>query len=268
MGSDDELEPGAIDSWLAVARRDRAAVVIPRLRHVVGRAVPTPPVRPFRSSRLDGVKDRLSYRSAPLGLVSTAIFGRDRFPVALGAGEDVAYVTGLWFSNSRISFDRTGPAYLIHADAPERVTMGQKPVAADMAFMRQLFGDRRFLALDARQRHSLVVKLLRVHIFGAVANRPDPAQWTGEDREQLAEMTALCLDLAPTTLRVLSRTDSDLVAAILDVDGRPEELLRLAALRRRLLSPHRVLPRDARAALATEAPLRMMAASAIVRGRR
>ena len=268
MGSDDELEPGAVDSWLALARRDGAAVVIPRLRHAGGLAVPTPPVRPLRRSRLDGVRDRLSYRSAPLGLVSTQVFGADRFPTNLGSGEDVAYVTGLWFSNQRISFDRTGPAYLIHADAPERVTIVPKPVAADMAFLRDLLEDTRFQRLGRPQRDSVVVKLLRVHIFGAVANRPDSGQWTREDREQLAEMTSTCLTLAPTARRVLSRTDDALVAAIQDVESPVAELLALSRLRRRLVHPNRLLPSDVRAVFAVEAPLRQMVASAIVRGLR
>lgn len=266
MGSDDELEPGAVDSWLAVANRDRAAAVIPRLRHVAGRAVPTPPVRPGRRSNLDGVKDRLAYRSAPLGLVSTREFGRERFVPGLGAGEDVAYVTAVWFAGHRISFDRRGPAYLIHSDAQDRVTMGAKPVSNDVAFMRQLVGDPRFTGLDSEQTLAVVIKLLRVHVFGIVSNRPDPAAWTPDDRRDLAEMTGTLLAIAPKAAGILSRADGRLLDAIQDRGVPVRRLIDLGRKRRRFLHPGALVSNDLRLSLAREAPLRMMAASAIVRG--
>lgn len=266
MGSDDELEPGAVDSWLAVADGDRAAAVIPRLRHVGGLGVPTPPVRPGRRSNLDPVKDRLSYRSAPLGLVSTREFGGERFVPGLGAGEDVAYVTAVWFSGHRISFDRHGPAYLIHSDAHDRVTMGAKPVSDDVAFMKQLVGDPRFTDLDDDQTVAVVIKLFRVHIFGIVSNRPDATRWTDDDRRELAEMTTTLLAIAPTAVRVLSRADGRLVAAIRDPNVPTQRLIDLGDARRRFFHPASVIAHDLRHSLAREAPLRMLAASAVVRG--
>src|SRR5690606_32966540 len=70
LGSDDLYEPGAIDAWLEVQRRGRADVVIPRVSTHSGNTLRTPPTRPFRTHRLDGVRDRLSYRTVQLGLVS------------------------------------------------------------------------------------------------------------------------------------------------------------------------------------------------------
>ena len=78
MGSDDELEAGAIDSWLDVADRTGSRAVIPRLRHASGRGVPTPPVRPGRTRGLDPVRDRLAYRTAPLGLLHREHSARSR----------------------------------------------------------------------------------------------------------------------------------------------------------------------------------------------
>ncbi|MET0932623.1 MAG: glycosyltransferase family A protein [Mycetocola sp.] len=268
MGSDDELEAGAIDSWLHTADRDGAAVVIPQLRHAGGTTVPTPPTRPLRRSSLDGVKDRLSYRSAPLGLVSRRIFGTERFTPGVPSGEDVAYVTALWFSGQRISFDRRGPAYLIHADAVDRVTFRAKPIREDMAFLRLLLDDPRLDALTASQRMALVVKLLRIHLFGAVTNRPSPAAWSAEDRDDLAEMTDRCLDLSPGAVAVLSLADARVVRAIRDVSVPASALIALGAARRRFARPASVLTARAWSVLAREAPLRMMIASLLVRSGR
>lgn len=268
MGSDDELEPGAVDSWLALADRDAAAAVLARVRHAGGRAVPTPPVRPGRTSGLDGVRDRLAYRSAPLGLVSAAAFGTERFVPGLSSGEDVAYSTAVWFAGERISFDRRGPAYLVHGDADERVSTAAKPVDADVAFLRLLLADRRFMGLEADQKLALTVKLLRVHIFGIVTNRPDPAAWSEQDRVQLADMTAELLARAPEAGRILSRADGALLAAIRNPELPTERLIALGEKRRRVLRPSSLLSADPRRMLAREAPLRMMAASALVRGLR
>ena len=268
MGSDDELEPGAIDAWLRVAEKDHAAVVIPRLRHAGGANVPTPPARPLRRSGLDGVKDRLPYRSAPLGLVSRHRFGDERFTAGLQTGEDISYVTALWFSGERISFDLNGPAYVIQADAVDRVSFSVKPVRQDLEFLRPLLDDPRWGSLRSAQRLALAVKLLRIHIFGAVTNRPDPTSWTAEDRRELAEATERCLALDPGALHVLSRSDARVVEAIRDVGVPSARLIALGKARRRFARPASVFPARLRSVLAREAPLRMMVASVLVRAAR
>lgn len=265
MGSDDELQPGAIDAWLARQRRDRAAAVIARLVHAGGRGVPTPPVRPGRRSGLDGVKDRLSYRSAPLGLVSRAEFASLRFTPGLPTGEDVGYVTRLWFSGNRISFDRGGPAYLIHDDAEDRVSFAAKPIAQELAFLALLLRDPWVLALDAVRRRSLAVKLLRIHIFGAVTYRRDASAWLAAERDALAAAVRECLRFSPESLRVLARADRALLDAILDPSSRAERLIDLAVRRRRFPMPDTVIPRNLAYVGAREAPLRMLFASVLVR---
>src|SRR5690606_31540278 len=76
MGSDDARAPGAgaWGSWLG--RQHDAAAVAARLEKDDGSVAPTPPARPWRRGVLDPVRDRLSYRSAPLGLVSRAAISR------------------------------------------------------------------------------------------------------------------------------------------------------------------------------------------------
>ncbi|MET0161954.1 MAG: glycosyltransferase family 2 protein [Microbacteriaceae bacterium] len=268
MGSDDELEPGAIDSWLAVQARDDADVVIPRLRFAGGAVVPTPAVRPFRGSRLDAVRDRLAYRSAPLGLVSRARFGELRLLPGLRNGGDIDYATRMWTSGARISYDGDGPAYLIHDDAGDRVTLEPKPLADELASVRLLAEQDWLAAKPAAVRRAVAVKLLRIHVFGAAYYRRDLAEWSAADRAAMRDTVRTCLALAPGCERVLARADRALLDALLAGDAAASELSRLAVARRRFPAPATLVPRRLDALLAREAPLRFAAASVLVRGRR
>ena len=265
MGSDDELQPGAIDSWLAVQRKHNAAVVISRLAHASGKPVPTPPTRPWRGAGLDAVKDRLCYRSAPLGLVSRDMFGGIRLVPGLPTGGDIGYVTRLWFSGEVIAFDRRGPAYVIHDDAKDRVTFAPKPVAEGMQFLPLLLNDRAVLALTGTQKASLVTKLLRIHLFGAIWNRRDVKLWDATERASLAALTRDCLRFAPGAERVLARADRALLDTMLDPSAPSERLVRQAAQRRRFPLPATVIPRNLGYLAAREAPLRLLFASVMVR---
>ena len=263
LGSDDELEPGAIDSWLATARRTGADAVIARLRHAGGRAVPTPPTRPVRRRLLDPVADRLSYRSAPLGLVSTDRYGDLRFTTGLPVGEDVAYVTRLWFSGGGTAYDRRGPAYLIHTDSAGRTTVAPRPFAEELAYLPIVLADPWFTALPARDREAIVVKFLRIHLFGAVTNRSDHSGWTPADRVALRDHAQLLIHAGSGIQRVLSRRDRALLDACLDIGTPTDVLLALAAQRRRFAHPASLLPRSLSDTLHREAPIRFSAASVL-----
>lgn len=263
MGSDDELEPGAIDSWLAQADRQDARVVIARVRHAGGRPIPTPPTRPGRTTGLDPVRDRLSYRSAPLGLFAREPFGELRFPVGLPVGEDIPFVTRLWLSGEAIAYDRRGPAYVVHADAQSRTTTLIRPIDVEFQWLGALLGEQAFAQTTADRQSSVVVKLLRVHVFGAVLNRPDPASWTVADRRALAGIAARLVAAGHGIERVLSRRDRDLLDAILDPCVPVAVLLRAAVRRRRFGAPGTLVPRDLRRTLHREAGLRVAAASAL-----
>ena len=266
MGSDDTLAPGAVASWYWQARRHQADAVIARLEHDDGRVVPTPPTRPWRRGVLDPVRDRLSYRSAPLGLVSRAAITRLGLRMDdVAVGEDVGFVTKLWFGG-RIVFDRSGPAYRIGGDAADRVTFATRPIADELAFVRKLLQRRWFGALGLPERRAVCVKLTRIHLFGAVLNRPDPPWWSSQQREDLAGVAREILDAAPGMTAVLSRADRALLEAILDPSsGDSEHLLALARARRRHGRPETLLTSDPWQMLAREAPLRMMTASLLTR---
>ncbi|WP_127573977.1 glycosyltransferase family 2 protein [Georgenia faecalis] len=267
MGSDDVLEPGAVDSWLALARRTGAETVVSRL--VIGdrrRPVPTPPVRPWLRGTADAVQDRLSYRSAPLGLVATAT--RERLCLelveGLPVGDDVPYVTRLWFE-TRVVVDRRGPAYVIGEDATDRVTYAPRPVAVELAFVHHLLAQDWFTAYPEAWRRAIVTKLTRIHLFGAVYHRSDPAFWTPEERTALAGVARALVAAAPGFEGALSRADRTLLDAVRSRRASADEMIAAAHARRRHGTPRTVLTADPRRLLDVEGPLRLMVASALVR---
>jgi hypothetical protein len=267
MGSDDTLRPGAVDSWLAHADANGAETVMTRL--ALGHpdaVVPTPPVRPFTRGLADPIADRLSYRSAPLGLVSVAAKERLGAELVEGAvvGGDVPYVTRLWFETT-VAVDRTGPAYVIGEDARDRVTYEPRPIAVELAFVRHLLAADWFAAYPTNARGAVVTKLTRIHLFGAVHNRTDPTWWTDQERIDLAHVARLLLDAAPGFERALSLADRHLLDAIRSRRAMAADMIAAAEARRRHGRPDTLLTRNLGGLLATEGPLRMMAASLLAR---
>ena len=254
VGSDDELQPGAIDAWASVAERDRADMVIARLEYASGRIFPTPPVRGHRAARLDATRDRLAYRSAPLGLVRRTTFPGLRLTPGMRNGGDLAYVTRLWFSGATISFDRGGPAYVIHDDADDRVTLRRKSVAEELTWLPLLLDDPFTLGLASEARRSLAAKLIRRHLFGAIDNRPTATAWTGDDLPHLAVAFGRVIDLAPNVRQVLSIADLALIDAI-RVHAGIDEILALSAARKVFPRPSTATPGSCRHFLHPEAPM-------------
>lgn len=269
VGSDDELEPGAIAHWSAVARRHDADLVLPRMVRV-SRAgghtvVATPPSRPGRRARLDGVRDRLAYRSAPLGLMRREFVGCLRFGEGLPQGEDVRFSSKLWFSDASIAIAR-GPSYLVHDDAEDRVTLQPRPIASTLAFVSDVISDDLLRSLPVAARRALGVKMLRVNVFGEFLNRPDESRWTLSERDDLDHVVRRICDFAPGALDVLPRADRAVLDALPSGSGvGAQRLLRLARTRRAFGTPRTLLPRDLSHVLDREAPLRFIAGSLAAR---
>lgn len=262
MGSDDELEPHAIDSWHRRAVRDGAEAVIPLLAHAGGRPVPTPPTRPLRVRRLALTKDRLSYRSAPLGLVSRSRFSDLRFDTTVATGEDIGYVTTVWSRATRVSFDRRGPAYLVHSDADTRTSTTTRPVTADLGFIDPLLASDDFRALSAAARASVVVKILRINVIGAVHNRR-AAAWPDDDRASLARAVGVLRAAAPAAEQPLSLVDRRILDLAADEGSATASLLAQTSRRTSRLAPESLVARSLTGTLHREGPLRMAAASVL-----
>lgn len=263
MGSDDELEPGAVDSWLTLQRSTGAGFVIARMAHRDRADAAHPPVRPLRRRRLDGRKDRLSYRSAALGLISRKAFGDLRFTQGLASGEDIAFVTQIWFSGQRIAFDRTGPAYLEREDATDRVSFTLRSVSDDFAFLDDVLGAPWYKSLDGRQREALAIKFLRAHVFDAIGNRLTPEAYTDEALNDLTSVVRRITGMAPKVERLLSRSDRRLLASV-QTRLPIEEVRDLIVRRSNRVTLDTVLTSNPVFALHRQAPLRTLAGMVLV----
>ncbi|WP_151523544.1 glycosyltransferase [Serinicoccus kebangsaanensis] len=274
MGSDDALAPGALAGWLAAAEGldpEEPVVVLPRLQ-LAGRRVPTPPARPSTrrgEAARDLVRDRLSYRSAPLGLISR---GALRLPGARlhpGArvGEDLPMMTAL-YARARVVLADGAPAYLIHDDAPDRITADPRPIREQLETADALWDLPWMSRLTTAQRRAVATKVLRIQVFGAILTRPDPAWWTPAERAELSRVTRRVLEAAPGCADPLSLADRDLLDAALDPAVPAPRLVELAHARRRHGTPRTLLPSSWRHALHREAPLRFMTASLLATRRR
>lgn len=264
MGSDDELAPGALDSWLAMQRATGATTVLARI-HIVGRGMdPYPPVRRGRRQRrLDAVKDRLSYRSAPLGLVDRTRFATLRFTEDLPSGEDLAYSSTLWFTGKNICYDLDGPPYLVNDDVVDRVTFAPRSVADDFAFLDAIEETPWFPELRPAARTALAVKIMRVHFFDAVLARVRTEEGITAHHEDLRRVIERLREWSPNAVTLLARVDRDLVDEVFSAAPGTERILRLVEDRWKYRSPRALLPRNLLLALHRQAPLRTLAAGVL-----
>jgi hypothetical protein len=260
LGSDDELERGAIDSWLALQRKHGADIVIPRLRFASGASLRSPQTRPFRSRNLNAVKDRLAYRTAQLGLVSRARYPALRFTTGLRTGEDIEYGLRLWFSDARISFDRQGPAYLIHAESNDRATISSKDVADDFAFLSAALNPQWTDSLNSDQREAIAVKLLRTHLVDALSARFLAGTVPRAEQLELAAVARRIFDFAPTAAGIVSRRDARILRTLLAGDADEAQFHADLAVRADFRRPTNVLSASPSKMLHREAPLRFLGA--------
>lgn len=267
MGSDDTVEPGALSGWFSVAERHSSDAVIAPERHADGRMIRTPVLRPNRTRDLHPIKDRLSYRTAPLGLIRRSEITRLalRFTPGFPTGDDQEFTSRLWFGGGRIDYARGAGHYVVGAAAPDRVTFVRRPVEAELEFATALVQGEWFLGRDDAEKRAILVKLVRVHVFGLIQTRFDSGGWSESDRLELARILSTLLAHAPDALMPLSVADHRLVRAILDPSIDPEELQRLATARRRFGRLDTVVPHSLKAASSPESPLRFMPAAALLR---
>jgi hypothetical protein len=220
MGSDDFLEPGAMSAWVRHVRAERPDALIAPIRIDGFALMPNPLTRLGRHRRLDAAKDRLFYRTAPLGLVRTDTLRRMglRMTERVRTGEDVDFSIRLFALAPRVDMPAV-PAYVIGVDARERTTHARMSVEETLYPITQLLDDGLPAALTPRRRRALAIKLLRVSVLGAARARPDAADWRGDDEvEFLRTVMRRLVALAPRVLAPFNLADRDIVDA-LDGDG-------------------------------------------------
>ncbi|GAA1613830.1 glycosyltransferase family A protein [Leucobacter chromiireducens] len=259
MGSDDELAPGAIDSWLALQEETGAEAIIAKIRLADGRTDPYPPVRNGRRTRqLDGRRDRLAYRSAPLGLIDRERFGDLRLTEGLPSGEDLAYSLTLWFTGRNIAYDLDGPAYIINADASDRVTSAPRPLAQDFAFLDEISEFPWFQNARRRDRVAIVVKLIRIHVFDAILARIRTPEDLATNRSDILALLDRFEQLAPGALALLSLADRRVLDHLRAADSTPDSIMSGLEARHAYLSVPTLLTRNPFRVLAAQAPFRTL----------
>ncbi len=261
LGSDDEFAPGAIDSWLALQRETGASTVIARIRLGARGIDPYPPVRAGRRTRrLHPARDRLSYRSAPLGLIDRARHGELRFTEGLASGEDLAYSATLWFTGHAVAYDLTGPEYLVHDDAEDRVTFAPRPVGEDFAFLDAIQALPWFARLRRAERRALAVKVLRVHFFDAVLARVNAPGGIDPHRADLVAVLERLEAIAPGVTALLARADRGVIDEVRSEAPDPAVIRHLIDARWNYRTVAALLPRNPFLALHRQAPFRTLSA--------
>src|SRR5699024_11672610 len=97
------------------------------------------------------------------------------------------------------------------------------------------------------------------------SHRDDPEGWTVGERTDLAVVAPALLRSAPGCEAVFSLAERALLEEIQNPGGEAHRLVQLSRARRQHGRPTTVLTRDLTHLLAREAPLRLMAASVLMR---
>lgn len=262
IGSDDLVEPGALLAWYDRAEDSGAEVVLARMRMQGGAPINTPRVRPRRTARLDPVKDRMAYRTAPLGLLRRAALADLglRLDEGMTVGGDIALTVRLWHLAERVDIAWSDPAYVVGVDAQSRVTTTVRPLAVSLAPYTSLLGRSWFPDLPLAYRRAVAIKVLRIHVLDNVARRATEDAWAAGEPEYLREVVGALVAVAPRTLRPFSAADRLVLDACLDPASTPRSLVAAAAARARAGRLARLLPPGVVGALDRESTLRYYAA--------
>lgn len=216
MGSDDFLEPGTMTRWLDHVDSERPDVAIAQIRLQGETIMPNPLVRLGRSRRLDAARDRLFYRTAPLGLIRTARMRELglRMIEGLRVGEDFDFGIQLWALGGRIDFLTGCGCYVIGQDARERTTYAPLTMSERLEPINRLFQDGVIGKLNQQHRHALSVKLIRVSIIG-IAEFLAEGDVSDEEVGELASLLRRLLSMSPRALRAFNRKDRRVIDGLL-----------------------------------------------------
>ncbi|WP_214465760.1 glycosyltransferase [Microbacterium flavescens] len=218
MGSDDFLEPGAMAQWVAYAEKERPDAAIARIRIDGQPIMPNPLTRVGRRRRLDAAKDRLFYRTAPLGLIRTATMRARGLAMTEGVrvGEDFEFGIRLFSQSDRVDFLGDAPCYVIGVDARERTTLAPMSMEEGLAAVVRLLDDGLPAQLAPAHRRALAIKLVRISVIGNARSRPDAAQWRDDDEVRfLASLLQRLVALAPRVLEPFNLQDRGILDGLL-----------------------------------------------------
>lgn len=264
LDSDDTLDPGAVTRWLGIAERRGSDLVMPFQHHENPRVDITPIVRPLRRSNLDPVKDRLGYRSSAFGLVRVDAARQmgARFDETVRTGEDQSFVMALYAGSRRIDSAPGTPGYLVHADADARVSRQSLPIRDEVAAALDLTREPWFAGVPDELKRSYILKYIRVNFFPALEHAVRSGVWDADYARSASAVFGELTGYAPHVADQLSCADLR-VARLLSPGTGERELLAALTERRRFATPDALLTERWTRVLGRQAPLRVIAASAV-----
>ncbi len=262
MGSDDWYEPGAITAMLTRQRADRADGVLAPL-DFQDRERELNPLT-MRRRKLRGRRDRLFTRTAPIGLFRTEFMQSSRYQMRpdVPVGGDHQPSLHLWTDGLLISHYPQDPAYVVGADAKERVTTKQRPLEQSLAPLADIVRGGTVAELSEGDRLGLIAKQLRIHILHPVIRRTGGGDETARPlltEAELAEysrVARLLHSACPGAAEAFSAADQAVLAAVLR--GELNEVQKAVLARTRGNPLRRVLPRNPLKILAPESNLRTL----------
>ena len=256
LDSDDTLEPGALDRWVRIANdsKNPADFVIGNQADLFGSSSAVPPVRIGRRVRLQGAKDRLSYRAAFRGLLRRSVFGDLRFPEGVVTGEDISFSNKVWFSNRSVSFAFGRPGYLLHDDQDQRITTSSRSINEEFMWAHEVLGEHQMWMQNSKDRRAVVVKILRKNVLDALGNRL-PEDWDQSAAKEMQALLVQIFDLEPDSFGYLSRSEAAVISALLQGDRSTARLGTLFGNATRIRSLSSLLPVLLRHTFSPQAPL-------------
>lgn len=262
LGSDDFFEPGALDSWSRLAAATNATAVLAPVRGPDARIIHSPLVRPSRRTALDPVLDRLTYRSAPLGLIDRewAQARQPFFTEGLVSGEDVNPSNELWFTAGSLAYASSSPAYGGGYDAVDRVTYTPMSMSAELGAMFDLLGREWVNALGRRERRALAIKVFRENLIeSAVGKRRRMDDWGAGELDLVRDLAIRWARFAPGAVSVFSFTDRLLMDRLFDPLVREAEMVAaVVGWRGERSRVRRLLPRNPLRVFDRESAVRRM----------
>lgn len=215
MGSDDWYEDGALAKMREHAEKDGADGVIAPLKHQLQDNNQIKPLT-LRRKNLKAARDRMFYRTAPLGIYRREMLAdeRYRFGSEFTNGSDMRVTALLWTSGNKFSYYYEDPAYIVGRDAKTRVTFTPRPLSITAGPWIPLLNEPEVKKFDAKTRHALASKMAKVHVLSAVFLRPTKDKWDDKDFYWLKNYLHVLRDFDRAYDRGLSRRDQRILHAI------------------------------------------------------
>lgn len=211
LASDDYFSPGALDALIMRIENDNADCVIVPLHFQGKRNIS--PLRTFRSRNLSANRDRLFYRTAPLGIFRTEFY-KSAVPLEedLNTGEDMSTSAYLWTQAKRISYYKEDPSYFVTDEAETRASAGNYSLNTAGEGWLRVWKQPFVQNWNKSQKISLSVKLVRTNLLQVLMR--NHASISNEDLTWSQNFLALLDTKAPGWQNAFEGTELDIIRAV------------------------------------------------------